>query len=209
MQPASVVQRETKTGEKQAVRLRRFSLGASSYAFALLLLFVGHEMGFVHAGAALPLAVAIVVANAALYAAFRSGFNLRFADPSLTKLQVLVATTMLMAALYSSDVERGISLALCFLIFLFGIFRLSTRELVLLSLYACAGYALVINLLMHLRPSAIPDVRHEWFNWLVLAVSLPWFGVVGGRIRALRDRLRERNRELQDAIGTIHAMATR
>jgi diguanylate cyclase (GGDEF)-like protein len=209
MQPAVDVQSQEKTAEKQSLRLRRFSLAASSYALGLLLLFAGHQMGFVHGGAALPLAGSIVAVNIALYAAFRSGFNLRFADPSLTKVQVLIATTVLMAALYSSDVERGISLALCFLIFLFGIFRLSTRELVLLSLYACGGYALVINLLMHFRPAAITDVRHEWFNWLLLALSLPWFGVVGGRIRALRDRLRERNRELQEAIGTIQAMATR
>ena len=197
------------TDEKQAIRLRRFLLAASSYALCLVLLAVGHFFDFIHGGAALGLAAAVLVVNAALFAAFRSGFNLRFADPSLTKLQVFLATTLLMAGLYHVEVGRGISVALVFLIFLFGIFRLSTRELVLLALYASAAYGLVINLLMAWRPGAIASVEHEWFTWLFLSLSLPWFGVIGGRIRAMRDRLRERNRELQEAIGTIHAMATR
>jgi len=197
------------TAEKQAVRLRRFTLAASSYGIGLVLLWAGREMGFVQGGPALALAAMIVAVNLALYAAFRSGFNLRFADPSLTRAQILIATTVLMTALYSADVERGITLGLCFLIFLFGVFRLGTRELILLAMYASAAYALVINLLLYFRPQAITDVRHEWFNWLLLTVSLPWFGVVGGRIRELRDRLRQKNRELEDAIGTIQAMATR
>ncbi|HUQ73572.1 MAG TPA: EAL domain-containing protein [Burkholderiales bacterium] len=195
--------------DKQALRLRRFSLAAASYALCLILLWVGQWMGFIHTGPALLLGSVVLAVNAGLYLTFRTNLNLRFADPSLTKAQVFLGTTVLMIALYSADVGRGATLALCFLIFLFGIFRLSTRELVLLALYACAAYALVINLLMHFRPEAITDITHEWFNWLLLAVSLPWFGVVGGRIRELRDRLRERNRELQDAVGTIAAMATR
>jgi|SRR5882724_1181174 len=197
------------TEEKQATRLRRFQLAVYSYGLTLALLWAAQGMDFMHARSALTLSIAIVVLNAALYVVFASGLNLRLPDPSLTKLQLYFGITLLMIALYEVDIGRGISLGLCFLVVLFGLFRLSTRELMTLSLYTLAAYALVINLLMHWRPEAITNVKQEWFNWFLLAVSLPWFGVVGGRIRALRDRLRERNRELQDAIGTIHAMATR
>jgi diguanylate cyclase (GGDEF)-like protein len=196
-------------GQQQALRLRRYALAASSYGLGIALLWAAHALGFIAAAPALALAALMLAWNGAVFAAFRSGFNLRFADPSLTKPQVYVAVTLLMACLYFIEVGRGISLGFCFLVFLFGIFRLRTRELMHVALYSLAAYALVINLLMHWRPEAIQNVQHEWFTWLLLAVSLPWFGVIGGRIRALRDRLRERSRELEDAVGTIHAMATR
>jgi diguanylate cyclase (GGDEF)-like protein len=202
-------QRSAKTVEKQAIRLHRYTLGVYSYSLALALLVVADLLGFIHTAAAVTIAIACVAANAVLFALFRSGFNLRFADPSLTKLQVYLGITLLMLGLYHVDVGRGISLGLCFLVFLFGIFRLSTRELMMVALYTLAAYAVVINLLMRWRPESIQNVQQEWFNWALLALSLPWFSVIGGRIRELHDRLRERKQELQDAIGTIQAMATR
>src|SRR6185503_2693078 len=175
MQPASA-----DIDVRQAVRLRRWSLAVCSYGLALALLAAAEALGFIHAEAALGIGLACIAANGVLYAAFRTGFNLRFADPSLTQFQVYMAMALLMAALYYVDVARGISLGLCFLVALFGVFRMSTRELVRLALFTLAAYALVINLLMHFRPQAIQNVPQEWYNWLLLAVSLPWFGVVGG-----------------------------
>jgi diguanylate cyclase (GGDEF)-like protein len=166
-------------------------------------------MGFMQLRPALVISAAALAANAALFALLASGANLRFRDPSLTTLQLYLGVTLIMVSIYEVDVSRGISLALCFLVLLFGIFRLGMRELMRLVLYTMALYALVINALMHFRPQAITNVQQEWFNWLLLAVTLPWFAVIGDRIRELRDRLREKKRELQDAIGTIHAMATR
>jgi len=204
-----VAQRSVRTEDKQAIRLHRYMLGVYSYSLALALLAAANALGFIHPGTAIGIALACIATNAVLYALFRSGFNLRFADPSLTKPQVYIGITLLMIGLYSVDVGRGISLGLCFFAFLFGIFRLSTRELMTVTLYTLAAYALVINLLMHWRPESIQNVQQEWFNWMLLALTLPWFSMIGGRIRDLRDRLRERKRELQDAIGTIQAMATR
>src|SRR5438477_612445 len=204
-----MAQHAVRTEDKQAIRLHRYMLGVYSYSLALALLAAANALGFIHSGAAIGIAAACIATNAVLYALFRSGFNLRFADPSLTKPQVYIGITLLMLGLYSVDVGRGISLGLCFFAFLFGIFRLSTRELMTVTLYTLAAYALVINLLMHLRPESIQNVQQEWFNWTLLALTLPWFSMIGGRIRELRDRLRERKRELQDAIGTIQAMATR
>src|SRR4029077_10675840 len=126
-----------------------------------------------------------------------------------TKLQVYLGITLLMAALYYVDAARGIALGLCFLVFLFGLFRMSTRELLLVALYTLAGYALVINLLMRLRPDSIQNPKQDWFNWMLLAVALPLFAVIGGRIREMRERLRARKQELQKAIRPLQALATR
>ena len=204
-----VTQTPAETAQQQAIRLERYSLALYSYSLALALLFVGHAFGFIDTPAAISIALATIASNAVVYLMLVSGFNLRFADPSLTKLQVYLGITLLMAALYYVDAARGIALGLCFLVFLFGLFRMSTRELLLLALYTLAGYALVINLLMRLRPHSIQNLKQDWFNWMLLAVALPLFAVIGGRIREMRERLRARKQELQEAIGTIQAMATR
>ena len=195
--------------EKQAIRLRRHALAALSYALVLPLLAAGYLLDYIQAAPALAIAAAIVASNAALYAAFRTGLNLRLSDPSLTKFQVYLGITLLMAGLYYTDTARGVVLGLCYLVFLFGVFRLGMREMITLALYALAGYALVINLLLNFRPGSVPSVAQEWFQWLLLAVSLPCFALVAGHIRGLRDRLRARNAELQRAIAAVHAMATR
>jgi hypothetical protein len=93
--------------QEQAIRLRRYSLAALSYAMTLPLLTAAFWLGFIHAGPALALAVAIIAVNAGLFAAFRSGFNLRFADPSLTKPQTYIAITLLMFGLYYAEVGRS------------------------------------------------------------------------------------------------------
>jgi len=195
--------------EKQAVRLQRYALGAFTYVIATLVIGAAVAFKFMAAGPALALACAMLAVNAGLFAAFRSGLNLRFKDPSLTKAQVYAGITLLMFAVYHTDGQRGVAVGLSFVIFLFGVFRLTTREFVTLTLYTLAAYGLVINLLLHRRPESVPSVEHEWFNWLLLAVALPWYAAVGGWISGLRTRLRARTRELEDAIGTIHSMATR
>jgi diguanylate cyclase (GGDEF)-like protein/PAS domain S-box-containing protein len=176
---------------KQALRLRRFGIATLSYVLATALIAVAWTFGVLPASAALQAAAAFVAINLGLYALIRSGFNLRFADPSLTRFQMLAAITVLMYVIYQMDDGRNIALFGCFLIFLFGIFRLNTREFAVVTLYTLAAYALVISLLMHWRPQAIDDVRLEWMGWLGLAGFLPCFNIIGGHINALRRRMRK------------------
>jgi diguanylate cyclase (GGDEF)-like protein/PAS domain S-box-containing protein len=176
---------------KQALRLRRFGVATFSYVLATALIAVAWTFGVLPASAVLEAAAAFVAINLGLYAVIRSGFNLRFADPSLTRFQMLAAITVLMYVVYQMDAGRSIALFGCFLIFLFGIFRLNTRESASVTLYALAAYAVVISLLMHWRPQAIDDVRLEWMGWLGLAAFLPCFNIIGGQINALRRRMRK------------------
>ena len=196
------------TAEKQAIRLRRFGLGVLTYLLFLTALAVSEALGFSRPGATLAVGAASLAINGALFLALATGLNLRFRDPSLTFVQTAAGMTMLMLAVYYTDVGRDASVGVCFLIFLFGVFRLSWRQFLVLTAYTLAAYAAAIGLLLAWRPAAVPNPGREWFNWLLLALSLPWFGLVAGRIRAISERLRARNAELHDAIGQIHAMAT-
>ena len=176
---------------KQALRLRRFGLAALTYALSTGLVTVAWAFGVLPASVALQIAVVFLGLNLVLYASIRSGFNLRFEDPSLTRFQILIAVTVLMYIVYNMDDGRNIALFGCFVVFQFGIFRLNSREFTVMTLYTLATYALVINLLMHLRPQAIQSVSKEWMSWLLLAGFLPVFTIVGGQINTLRRRLRE------------------
>src|SRR6185295_11767161 len=140
---------------KQALRLRRFGLAALTYALSTALVAVAWAFGVLPASVALQIAVVFLGLNLVLYASIRSGFNLRFEDPSLTRFQILIAITVLMYIVYNMDDGRNIALFGCFVVFQFGIFRLNSREFTVMTLYTLAAYALVINLLMHLRPQAI------------------------------------------------------
>jgi diguanylate cyclase (GGDEF)-like protein/PAS domain S-box-containing protein len=171
--------------------LHRLGFAALSYVLATGLVTVAWAFGMLSASIALQIVAACLANNVGVYAAIRSGFNLRFKDPSLTVFQIMTATTVLMYAVYHLSEARNIALFACFLILLFGIFRLSAREFALVTLYTLAAYALVVNLLMHLRPDAIRSVPLLWLSWLVLAGLLPCFALIAGQLNALRRRLRQ------------------
>ena len=177
---------------KQTLRLRHFALAALSYALCSALTVAAWAFDIISGRTAVETTVAYIAINVGLYAAFRSGFNLRFKDPSLTRFQIVLAITALMYLVYNIDVGRNVALLACFIVFPFGIFSLSTREFAGVTAYTLGLYALVIGLLMQFRPLAIPNVPLEWMNWMMLAVILPCFGAVGGRINALRRKLRKR-----------------
>jgi len=176
---------------KQALRLRRLGLAALSYALTVPVLALTWAFGVLPAAAALGTASAYLAINLGLYAVIRSGLNLRFDDPSLTRFQILTAITAVMYVVYQLDDGRGLALFSCFVVFAFGVFRLDSREFRVITLYTLAAYAFVLDLLMYLRPRAIHDVRLEWMSWLMLAVLLPSFAIVGGRINTLRRKLHE------------------
>jgi hypothetical protein len=112
---------------KQALRLRRFGLAALSYVLATALVAVAWMFGVLPASAALEVVAAYLALNLGLYGVIRSGFNLRFEDPSLTRFQLLAAITVSMYLVYHMDDGRNVALFGCFIVFLFGVFRFNAR----------------------------------------------------------------------------------
>jgi len=191
----------------QSVRMRRFMLASGAYAVCIPLLAVAHLLDLVPFAPMLRIAALMVAVNATLFLVFRTGANERFADPSLTWVQVIVATCVLMYAVYHFDKERGLALMMCLVVLAFGAFRFNTRDFFTASGLVLAGYLAVINLLMWIKPAVI-NVPLEAFRWITLALVLPPFALVGGRLSALRRRLRRINGELTSALQMIQKMAT-
>ena len=174
---------------------------------ATLLLFLGHVAGLIGLPGLLASVALIAVINLALLAAFKLKFNERFADPALMLVQTLAAITVIMFVAFHFERERSLVLAWCLVVMLFGVFRFTPRDFGTTTLYMLAGYALVTNLLMSLKPATV-DVFIEWYQWAWLALLLPPFAWIGARIGVMRARVMRSNAELLNALGTIQDMAT-
>src|SRR5689334_11508384 len=120
----------SKGDPRQSVRLRRFLLASATYAICLPLLALACGFGMVARDPALLVAAAMVAVNLGFYLALRSGLNLRFEDPSMTRAQVFAANAVLMFAVYSFDQGRAMVLNLSLVVLTFGVFRFTTREFV-------------------------------------------------------------------------------
>jgi diguanylate cyclase (GGDEF)-like protein len=189
------------------VRVRRLLLAAAAYAVCVPLLVIAWLLGFIAFAPVVVTVTGMAAVNAALYATFRTGLNERFRDPNLTWAQILAAIVLLLYAVYHFDQGRGLALMMFFVVLAFGAFRFNTREFVTAAGIVLAGYAAVIDLMMWLKPGAV-NVWVEGFQWLTLAFVLPTFGVIGGRLSELRERLRRTNDELTSALAMIQKMAT-
>ena len=192
--------------EHQAHRLQQFRFAAAAYGITLPLLFLAHLANLIATGPAL-MAVGVVIAiNLTFFVLFKSGTNLRFEDPSLTHAQTFAGIFLVMFVAYQFSHDRGLVLIWSFVVLLFGVFRFKTREFLVTTLVILAGYALVINLLMTYKPETV-NVYLEWFQWATLAMVLPAFALIGGRISKLRAKMAENNAELMKALSTIQVLA--
>ncbi|HUL94697.1 MAG TPA: EAL domain-containing protein [Usitatibacter sp.] len=192
---------------KQAVRLRRFMLAIGAYGISVVLLGVAHLLDLIAFPPVLATAATMFGVNVVFYLLYRSGINEKFSDPSLTWAQVLTGIAILLFVVYHLDRERGLALMVSMLVLSFGAFRFSTREYLTAAGLVLAGYAFVINLLMWRKPDQV-NVWLEAFRWITLALVLPCFALIGGRLSEMRSRLQRTNDELSSALDMIQKMAT-
>ena len=143
------------------------------------------------------------------YAIFRSGLNLRFRDPSLTLPQIVASTLVILYAMSQSKEGHGI-LALIYMVsFLFGVFRLTTRELLTLTAFVALTYALIIGVQWFPEAHTDPGAFNRMvLNWIVLTSVLAFFSVMGGYISKLRKDLADSKRRLEEAIQRIEHLAS-
>jgi diguanylate cyclase (GGDEF)-like protein/PAS domain S-box-containing protein len=189
---------------QQTLRLRRYFMAAGTSLLAMALIFACRLQGVISHAAFVQIATAIVLAIVAFYVVFRSGLNLRFSDPSLTEAQMLTAIAVVLYAMYSADYGRGIFLTLLLMAYLFGVLHLKRRALLLYALFILAAYAAVLVFLWQFKPQAL-DPRVEFLRWLALAITLPWFSLMGGYFSELRAELRKGNVQQRRALERVKA----
>jgi len=183
-------------------------MAAQSYIIWILLACYGYARGF----SSIPFKTLcfwlslVVLANVVLYAIFRSGYNKRFKDPSLTMEQMMVGLFFGLVVAYYADTARGAMLLVFIAIFIFGMFRLKVRQFLYLTVFVMVMYGGVIYALTRFKPRHI-NLTVELLAMVVLGAVLIWFSFIGGYINRLRESVIKANHELSRAMGTIAELA--
>lgn len=193
---------------KQALRIRRFFIAFAAYILCVSLAYASYLAGFSEWQAIFGLMILTPSINITLYILFRTGLNLRMADPSLTLVQMCAAILVVMYGVFFSNESRGILLLANVVVLLFGIFRLNTRGFLYVSVFTLLTYGGTIALLHRFRPQVI-NLHVEYLQWVVLAMVLAAFSVIGGYISSLRQNLSKSQAELMASISVIREMSIR
>jgi len=133
----------------------------------------------------------------ALFIVFRLGLNLRFPDPSLTVFQLLSAVFTMLFVVYRAPDSRLAFTAFFFVALMFGMLRCSGTKLAVLGLVSMAAFALTA----WRRYSDFHDaemLRLDMLQWVVIAITFPWFVFIGGRVKQLQRDLVDVNIRLED-----------
>lgn len=197
-------------GTHRARRLRLRQAG-----FAMLLMGLGECVTLVAAVAVgLPLGPLIVWAAVSMalmlaaYLAIRSGWSLRFEDPSLTLPQMCFAIASCAWGYALIAPIRAIAFPIVMIVFMFGMFQLRARSALGISLFALACFGLSMGVMIQLKPQDYP-VAVELGYFLMLALTLPAVSVLAGRLSSIRERLSVQKAALTEALAQIHAMSIR
>ncbi|MBY0495100.1 MAG: response regulator [Cyanobacteria bacterium] len=192
--------------ERQALRLRRYLLAAGTSLMVVVLLYVAYLLGglawigFVEGTALILFWVAL------FHVILRTGWNLKFRDPSMTMAQLSSSVVTMAFVMYHADSGRAALLIVFLVSFLFGVFRLRTRQLLFLAGVAISSYGLMVSALYRNKPDTI-QAADEILQLIVLVVTLPWFAAMGGYVSRLRDEMMRANRELIAAKNAAEAAA--
>ncbi|MFH0998312.1 MAG: GGDEF domain-containing protein [Pseudomonadota bacterium] len=197
-----------KEDRKQTLRIRRFFMAVAVYALFMSLAYVSYLAGFMEWEAIAGFLIIIPIINISLYIFFRTGLNLKMADPSLTVIQMSAAILLVMYGMYFANESRSVLLLDYIIILQFGIFRLNTRSFLYVSIFTLMTYGVDIALLHLFRPQGV-NFHIEYLQWIVLALVLIAFSIIGGHISYLRRNLSISKSRQAKYIETIHEMAIR
>lgn len=193
---------------KQRLRIQRYMLAAINFVICTMVLAYAVSVGAVNAIAGWTLGLYMMGNCLLFYGLLRSGFNLRFADPSLTLPQIMVAITCVVGAYAILEDSRGASLMLLVLVLVFGLFNLTASQARSAALFALVAQGLTMLAMNTLEPGRYP-VRQELIHFLFACTTLPTISLLAGQLSDLRSRLRARKDELAVAVERIQMLATR
>src|SRR3954466_8456297 len=115
--------------DRQALRLRRYGMAAATSLMVIALLWIAYGFGDLTWRGVTHGTALILFWVALFFVLLRTGVNLRLRDPSMTVAQVSVSIVTMAYIMYFADRGRGALVVVFLVSFLFGVFRLRTRQL--------------------------------------------------------------------------------
>ncbi|MFN3862116.1 MAG: GGDEF domain-containing protein [Roseateles sp.] len=197
------------TDATQRLRVRQTSLAMALMGLCVPLLHYAVGVAGDPRGPLLWLWTALSLGGVVLfYAAIRSGWSRRFADPSLTAAQITFAITSAALGYAQAGPLRGVVFPALTLILMFGMFQLRARSAYGLTAYALAWFGGVMTVMALRRPELYPPAV-EVGHFLILSCMLPAVAMLTARLSRIRRRLAQQREELARALVQLQAIATR
>jgi diguanylate cyclase (GGDEF)-like protein len=138
----------------------------------------------------------------------RLGWNKRFADPSLTLVQMGVALVSSVAAYALAGPGRGAVFPTPIVVLMFGMYSLAPRTVRRMGWFAVVLFGVTMAAMAIVDP-AVYDPKVEVVHFFVLAAMLMAVAMLAGQLSALRERLRAQKGALSKALTRIQDLATR
>lgn len=189
------------TEAKQALRMRRFLMSVVTYSVSGALAQLCALLGYLPPWVPVWWVAGAVVVNAGFYFMIRSGRNLRWRDPSMTELQLIVSMFAAMALISQADEARGAMLMFLPVPLLFGILHLNFRQMARVAIVGFVAYAGMISIVWVNQPQRVNPAL-ELFNLVALAGVMIFMCVMCGYISKIRA-------DLTSAVKRINELAHR
>lgn len=184
----------------QRLRMKRFAMALTTYAFAIVATALTSRLGLgrmTDTQWVLFIGLALL-ANTLFFVLFSTRSNLRFSDPSMTWAQIFCSGLWGMIALYALPHARPILLMFYMPAFSFGMLRLTRRQYLRLVAAVMGLYAGLL-LLEYSQGRQGFRIQYELFLFVLFGMMLTWFAFFGGFVTNIRRRLRLQNEEIQKA----------
>ncbi len=145
---------------------------------------------------------------AAFFIVIRSGYNLRFQEPSLTVPQMVFAILCGAVAYAIAGAGRGGAFPILMVIFMFSMYSLAPATVLRTSFFAVAVFGLTMAWMAWRRPEVYQPAV-EWGHFIMIAIMVPAVALLAGQLSVLRDRMRRQKKDLAVAFARIQELATR
>ena len=130
-------------------------------------------------------------------AVFALGLHHRFQDKQLKLPIAASAFTGLLLICYLDPIMQILMAPFVFVVLAYGMYRISGRALLTLSALMMLGYAVVI-VLHHMEQESAALLKLEVAHWLALAVALPAFIQLIGKVQRLHRILHRASRKIRN-----------
>ena len=195
------------TDRRQRLRLAQAWLACMLLCCCVLVLHVAAAFGLTDDGPLWWWSAASLAGMLVVVGVIRSGINKQFADPAMTMQQMLYAVLCAAWAYSFAGAAHMIVGLILAVILMFGMFGLTSRQVVWVAVYVLATFGLVMVLSSSHDPGRYPP-SGEAVYFIMLCIMVTGVGVLTVRLHAMRDRLRRQKLELGAALSHIHRLAT-
>ena len=197
------------TDNEQRGIFLRFLVGLLNAMTGVLVLNFGVDRGAIDAAQCQQLTHAALAVSLFWLVVMRSGLNKRFADPSLAEPQMVSTIFFLGWGYMIGGPGRPIALMLLFIILMFSMFNVTTRQLVRCSLLSVLvfGYAFVD--VAHAPRQEPFQAQMQGVYFAVLVIILVSMCVLMTYLANVRARSSQRKQSLAEALSRIRELAIR